>query len=441
MPGGGVIVPSSPTVTLTGFSPYNATSLEQWRRIINYHPYHFWQQANTLIPITSACNTIVRGHSYQSAQFVGRDTIREAIQRAEETLQPWLGYYPAPHYREVTLPFPKFPKADVQRLGYAGADDRWISINLPEGYIQAMGLETLTLIQANVPLVYTDENGDGIIDTFSLTVVTTALDAELAIYFNAVDRFTQEDPSEKWRIKPISIRPNGVAKIISGPSWIIAKPILSEGFATSEIDPDDAVSYPSSVDVYRRWTDDSGTTETTCEAVLIWETPPYPQVNYNISFQTTDPSGHAWAPARCQIRDGINGVIGLGESIYNSTTSTWESVLWWASLYKFRTPDRVTFRYLAGYPLDKSGETSHEYAAAVARLAAAELPSGVCACDRANAEIYRWQFDLARTAGGGDESYGMISREDLGNPFGTRRGQVEAWKFVKARRTLTGYVP
>ena len=34
------------------------------------------------------------------------------------------------------------------------------------------------------------------------------------------------------------------------------------------------------------------------------------------------------------------------------------------------------------------------------------------------------------TSGNNDDQYGAISPDDLANPFGTRRGQVEAWKFV-----------
>ena len=71
------------------------------------------------------------------------------------------------------------------------------------------------------------------------------------------------------------------------------------------------------------------------------------------------------------------------------------------------------------------------------RLAAAELSTRVCACDTANRELYRWQFDLSRAAGANDEQY-QISANDLDNPFGTRAGQVAAWKEVKHLSNLVG---
>jgi hypothetical protein len=70
---------------------------------------------------------------------------------------------------------------------------------------------------------------------------------------------------------------------------------------------------------------------------------------------------------------------------------------------------------------------------------AVELARPLCACDEANRELYRWQFDLARTGGSNDESYTSVSAADLDNPFGTRRGHVYAWRFVNDRRNLIGF--
>ena len=36
-------------------------SLESWREIIGYHPFHFWGLAdNSVVPVTSSCNQIVK---------------------------------------------------------------------------------------------------------------------------------------------------------------------------------------------------------------------------------------------------------------------------------------------------------------------------------------------------------------------------------------------
>jgi len=100
------------------------------------------------------------------------------------------------------------------------------------------------------------------------------------------------------------------------------------------------------------------------------------------------------------------------------------------------TPDRVTIRYLAGFPLGSDGMMQEPYRTVVARLAAAELARNVCGCEQANRALYYWQFDLSQTARG-DELFG-ISPENLNNPLGTRRGQVYAWKFIMDQQHLTG---
>lgn len=80
-----------------------------------------------------------------------------------------------------------------------------------------------------------------------------------------------------------------------------------------------------------------------------------------------------------------------------------------------------------------------ELARITAHLAAAEMTRPICACDSRNTgnrELHHWQFDLARTAGVGDEQYGAISANDLDNPIGTRRGHVEAWQYIQRHQQM-----
>jgi hypothetical protein len=73
----------------------------------------------------------------------------------------------------------------------------------------------------------------------------------------------------------------------------------------------------------------------------------------------------------------------------------------------------------------------------VSRLSAAELQRRTASRSEAHRQLYYWQEDLARSSG--SEVFGYISREDLNNPFGTRRGQVMAWKEIKMNRHLRGF--
>ena len=116
--------------------------------------------------------------------------------------------------------------------------------------------------------------------------------------------------------------------------------------------------------------------------------------------------------------------------MYDSTNDRFVRINWNVC----KPPDRVLIRYLAGV---ESNEVNSQIAAggswekAVARLAMAELaPYRICACDNANQQLWRWQFDRARAAGANDEQY-SISEADLSNPFGTRAGHIYAWHQVR----------
>ena len=70
----------------------NLLPLEDWRRISGYNPFHCFQLADTtLVPVTSACNTLVKEHSWQDVNAPGRRQVCEAIESAEGRLRDYLG--------------------------------------------------------------------------------------------------------------------------------------------------------------------------------------------------------------------------------------------------------------------------------------------------------------------------------------------------------------
>ena len=89
-------------------------SLEEWREIIGWNPWHFWGLAGDKAPVTSGCNTAVMQYGWQSADAAGRADIVEAISAAEQTLIEYLGFSPAPRYEMATT-----------REGLGRLDQRW----------------------------------------------------------------------------------------------------------------------------------------------------------------------------------------------------------------------------------------------------------------------------------------------------------------------------
>lgn len=422
-------------------------SVDQFRAIIQYHPFHYWGLANQIVPVTSSCNDIVAEYNYQNADGVGRQNILEAIATAEERLTEQLGFSPAPHYVTETLPWPRYMDKRVERMNSVGADGRWLSANLKEGYIQALGNETYQAIET-VNLVYSDSDGDGVNDTFVATTTLTTTETNpdyIGLYVSGIYRLNGDGVSETWRLVPTKVTINGNGTVtVRGKAWIMVQPILYQGAASlpfGALDPSDPNNFMTTADVYRHYPNMDGQSIADSQAVLTWETEPWPDWgaccggSSSVSFANSshDPAATASVVARAGIRDAEKGIIHAAYSVYDSTNGVWIAANWGLC----RPPDRMTVRYLAGWPL-KNGEMDKKWQVVVARLAAAELANRLCACDAANRELYKWQFDLSRAAGANDEQY-RIGDADLNNPFGTLRGQVYAWKVIQDERLLEGF--
>lgn len=422
----------------------NLLPLESFREIIGYHPWHFWGMSDTTyVPVTSACNTLVKQHSWQAADQTGRREICEAIDTAEGRLHDYLGYWPAPKFLIETIPWQKFFDRNLVRRMDFDPTGHWISGRLNNGLVQAVGLETYVLLDTP-RITYLDEDGDGLDDTATFTIATTITDiSQLGVYFQSTDRLDGEAVSERWRIAPVKITLSGGVATFVARAWIFAEPLLYEGFANATLDPTVAGNFVSNVEVYRHWSDPAGTTIYTSQGVIYWETAPCHGwwcgcSNCSTSFtpanSSDDPAAYAAAIARVGIRNAEAGIIMPAEAVWNATAGVWSNVPWDV----WREPDRVLVRYQAGAALGDDGHMDKRWQTIVARMAAAELAGRICACDTANRELYRWQFDLARSGGAGDESYGMTTREVLNNPFGTRRGHVFAWQECKRLQLMTG---
>lgn len=431
-------------------------SVDQFRQVLGYHPYHFWGLINSTIPVTSACNTLLYEYNWQNTDALGREAIREALDNAENKLRDYLGYSIAPKYFKETVQWPRFYNPTLVRMSNGDSTGRYISQRLSNGYVQAMGYEQLTLI-GEAAITYSDSDSDGLDDKFSVSIATSVTDPDkIAVYFVAADRLNGEGVSDKWRINPVSVSISGGTVTITGRSWLLVRPILYEGVTVKDnpIDPDVAGNFASHLAIYNRTTNPDGETIYNAQASLIWETEPShgwwchcgcSNGNTTPADSTYDPAAVSIAIGRVGIRDSATSTVTAMTALRNATTGIWSQ-----TPFNWREPDRVEFRYLAGYPLEhnreatgdsvpaQNGQVDKKWVTAVCRMAAAELPDRLCACDRANSELYKWQFDLSRAAGANDEQY-ATSEEILNNPFGTRRGHVYAWHTVKGLRNMIGF--
>lgn len=423
----------------------NLLPVATWFELMGFNPFHSLGIAGTgALAIDSGCDTLIRKYPWQNSDAASQLEIADAIETAETKLREYLGYSVAPHYVVESLPWP----------GSApwGSDGRRLSVQLTEGEVRAVGVETLASISTGVAVAYSDADGDGIDDTFTVSAATSITDAsQIAVYFSSGDRYNGLGQttalSPRWRLLPVQVSIASGTVTVRGSKALCVKPIKYEGITNigaNGLDPLDATNFVTTLDIYRRYTATDGNTVSTSQAVIEWET--YPSHGWwcccdncaaassAYSGSPYDPAAIAQAVARVGIRDGTHGLVTPAESSYDSTTGIWSALDWSVCA----RPDRVTVRYLAGYPLGSDGQMQEPFKTVVARLAAAELSRNVCGCEQANKQVYYWQHDLAQTARG-DELF-SISPENLSNPFGTRRGQVYAFKAVQNLKQLTGFL-
>jgi hypothetical protein len=432
--------------------------LDDFRRIIGLHPFYFWNlTTGGLEPIypnnkpASVCLSYIRKYAWQGADYLGREDIEQAIETAEKKLREYLGYSIAPEYKTDTVLWPRYFDNTLSRSANWDTSGRFISVALPfgSGHVQAIGIESRvsigTVTTAGASLVFSDADGDGLNDTFTATIATTQTDPDkVALYLAAGDRLDSEALSEKWRIRPVKVTISAGTATIKGRYWLLAKPIKYEGILSQPLDPTDTANFVNSLLVYTRTTDPTGTAVATAQANVIWETEPChgwwcccsscSGSGPSYIDASSDPGAYGVAVARAGLRDPKMGRVTVGEALYDSSTGFWSEKGWGAC----REPDRVIVRHYSGYPLE-SGQVAQKYQTIVARLAAAEMTKPVCACEPANKNVHQWSFDLARTGGANDERF-AIAEQDLNNPFGTRRGQVAAWREVRNLRLTPGLI-
>ena len=414
--------------------------LDQFRAFLGVNPFHFWGLSNSSVPLESKCNSLWYEYAWQDADSLSRDDVRRALVDAERQMHAELGFRVAPQYDSQTLAYPRPAQIGLSYRAPLDGDWRLFAVRLPgEGYVQAAGVETLTLIDDNATVDYSDSDGDTVQDTFTVTATVTAGTSplEIAVYFSSTERYDGTGAGERWRVQPVRVSVVGTTATITGRKWLLAKPALYErttmrkGVDNDGLDPSEAANFVTTVDVYRRWTNQDGTTNETSQGLLIWE--PGTGCCGTSTDRSTDPAAIASAIARVGARDFEHGLVIPGQAGYDATTGTWSGSTWDGC----RQPDRVTIRYLAGYPLQTRttapdyGQMDARWREAVCMLAAASLSCASKACEGLKRILAYWQEDLSEK---------NATQEILNSRFGTRRGQVEAWKRVSTDYHTPGFV-
>jgi len=383
-------------------------SIAEWREVINLHPYYLAQIGND-VPARSRgdCQGATFQWAWQDSEHLAREEIAQCIADAEELFRDKIGYYPAPKFiTNEPQDYPRHYQADLYQ-GWGTPRGQYKSIKVNNGYVQNVGTELLTELDASIAVTLVDNDGDTIKESFNVTVPglpsgTSA--SEIALFFTAVDR--DDLPLSEWEIRPLRVSITGDTATIKGESVLLVKPnnqigldpeILSAAVA-SEGD-----TFVSEVAVYRR------TVNTAETGALIWEYP----------GGCDNPPCEAVMSTGCfGVRNKELGWLAPRPAIYDTELAAF--TVSYPDLC--RAPDRVTVNYLAGYPRQANGKMDNLHARIISLLAAARLPNKTCGCGRADQRLTYYQ---SLPSDGEQKVY----FNDMGG-FGRKQGELEAWALA-----------
>jgi len=408
--------------------PVTHLSLDRYAKIIGVvaPPHFFGSYSENVFPLRGNCDVVVPRHSWQLPLIVSREEILEQIEIAENELAAYLGYQVAPTF--ITNEVHKYPKPyDPFVISSGGLNTSGFekSIKTQYGYIIATGVRAVTKIGtatvAGGSLAYTDEDGDGFVETATITMPTTvATVCELKCYI------TDKEGVPEWEIRtPKKKYFDGGGNIVFEYNvWHLINPDLDARFPTVDsyraLDMSDTANLLDSVDIYREYIDN-----TQASARFFWESDP----DCVTPGSVVDAGSLTYQDGVAVIRDVQGGLLIPRTASYDSTLGIWTGDTRTVN----RDPDiaRVSYyagdvsqAYLNGITCDPLKDI---YAKAIAYMATARLSRSICSCEGVVKFFEYLQKDFAISSS--NESI-TIGFRDLENPFGTHRGELMAWRLI-----------
>ncbi len=403
--------------------PYTWLSLDRYAQIMGLSPAQFdTAYGGTIFPVKSQCDDVWWQHDWQDHDKVSREEVSIAIKGAEDELLAVIGYPLAPTwYPEEIQQYPRYYRNDV----YGGTYDvrgQLKGLKVNHGKVIAGGIRAVSRVgAAAVAPLYYDLDGDGFFETARVSVATTLTDArEIKVYFAGMGG------EQEWEIRPCR------GKAISAGvftvdfwTWQLVDPDLREVFPTdTDLDAIDISGNPptnvvATIDVYQEYND-----YTDISAQYVWE----PQL-LNCPYC----SGAGCSACTLSAQDGCLHVRDAEVGWVVPDVATYESGWSTDSASICREPDFVKLWYYAGAMSDEYLKSisfdalSQFWAQTIAYMATARLERPLCTCGNTMALTESLREDMAVSSRGVSR---LMDFDLLGNPFGTRKGEIMAWQRV-----------
>lgn len=400
--------------------------LDRWAYIMGIHPLHFNQ---VRLENNPHCDQLMFQHEWQNSDHVSREEIARAIAEAETKIEDYLGYRLMPTW-EVDEWNGTHRSYQPENVIYGALDVRGFrqTVRANWGYMISGGVKSKELVEQDAPIVWTDENNDGYFETATVTVITVALDKnEIAVYYPG------EDGDDSWEIRPTEVSISGGIATIRFKRELTVRPEFFDLFDITEagLDGTDDDNFLSTVDVYRRYNDPQS------QVSFLWE--PFAGYFCGTCGGSGCPSCAYETQTGCLILRGDprTSIVGYWPGEWDVDEDVFITRPWAVG----RNPDIVRLYYYAGWRNRNQKYISRmapEWELPVAYMAAAMLDRPPCDCVSNNWN--QWRFDL--TLADGDQDGHPIFREPgsglvggskgpTDNPFGTRRGELYAWRKVR----------
>lgn len=396
-------------------------SLYEFFYYVGYHPW-FAAQVGTNVPQRTSpqCSDVMYQYFWQNSDALAREHFAEAIRQAEELIAAMIGYETAPRF--IVAEPVNYPQSfDRTAWGsYWQPNGLQKAVKLKSGHIENVGIESLTSVDPAQAVVYSDADGDGIDDTFTVTatVASGTLAKNVALFFVSADQGTLQ--LLDCEIRPLTVSISGTTATITGPRELMVLPTLQTALNPQSIDITDTVGFATEVDVYIRTVDpsDAGT--------LIWENI---LAQYYLAFYGSGCSGPCTVSIKTGcfgVRDKAAGWVVPRPASYDADTAQFVSICG----AQYRPPDRITVNYYAGYPRQDNGWVDTRLGRATTLLASALLPRKSCGCEGTQQYLHE-----LRNLPVDDQGRLQVSQSDLDRAsafFGiTFKGAVEAVKLLQ----------
>lgn len=397
------------------------SSLDDYARLMGLDMNGWNQTKLPATPTGAECPHIwFQEPDLRTAETVGRDDVANALDIAEDMIAHALGFKVLRTWEAAEEHQWLYPRNAVQIESPIFETD-W-------GQVYQPGIKASSIVVASQNCIYSDEDGDGVLDTVTITVTAAQMLAvnatvrELAVYFEG-------ETDDAWEIRPLKIVENSTTGdiAITGPACRFLDPDLWFAASPSAIDLDPAPAPPASgnfvlaADVRRVYNDQ------TIQGEIVWK------------------GGDTCSLVSCAevCQDACVTVVNprLGHvrlTPASVDTSSLYSPIWTSNqCLLYANPTAVRVNYYAGLRKEYAnryrgdGRMPGPLAEAIVRLANTLLPAAPCSCGIIK---QRWARDRAEK-----EKIDSVDAALANAAFGSyMAGAIWAWGVIKRLNPIAG---